>query len=298
MSTVAAAPTVTVGELGAPRVIRFEDLAPAWGLAYRSQEAGFFRWLATYVGGPPGFLEQHPETGIVGDHSVLGVMGLPAGQRQYGLHRHPTTEIYLILRGRVESIEGEGKRQFLGPLDCLFIPRTAPHCVRTVGEEDVLLLYVHDEHEKLGEAKYVDDDDPSLLQPEPHPSVIRWEELEPWWGAPEATVAGHMRWSVNWVGRGPAGPLNPNPGEAEDSGVGLGMTVIAAASVGPEEVWDSNRYLFVHQGKVRVEGHPDLPLLGPLDLLVVPRGCPHALRAVGVEPAHVIWFHEDLPGSA
>lgn len=297
MSTAAASPTVTVGELGTPRVVRFDELAPAWGLAYRSKEAGFFRWLTTYVGGPPGFLEQNPESGIVGEHSVLGVMGLPAGQRQYGLHRHPTTEVYLILQGQVESIEGEGQRQHLGPLDCLFIPRTSPHCVRTVGEEDVLLLYVHDEHEKLGEAKYVDDDDPSLRQPEPHPAVVRWNRLEPWWGAPQAREAGHMQWSVNWVGRG-EGALNPNPGESAECTVGLGMTTIAAASVTAEESWDANRYLFVHRGRVRVEGQPELGVLEPMDVLVVPRGCPYALRTVGLDPAQVVWFHEDVPGPA
>ncbi|MEZ5076760.1 MAG: cupin domain-containing protein [Solirubrobacterales bacterium] len=288
---------VSVLDLDGPRAVRFDDLRPAWGKAHRSEQAGYFRWLVSYVGGPPGWLEEHPESGLIGDRSVLGVMGLPAGQRQFGLHRHPTTEIYLILAGRVESIEAEGQRQMLGPLDCLYIPPAAPHCVRAVGDEDVLLLYAHDDHERLGESKYVEDDDPTLGRPEPHPEVVARDDLAPWWGAPGATEAGQLRWSVSWVG-GADPRLDHNPERsARHDGVALGMTSIEAAGAAPEETWDAVRYLYVHAGTVAVEGRPELAPLRPRDVLVVPPGCPCGLRPLGVEPARLVWLHRARPSN-
>lgn len=290
---MSATTTILTTELAEPRVVRFEDLEPGWHEAPRSTEAGFFRWLCTYVGGPPGYLHENPASGLVGGHSVMGIMGLPTGQRQYGLHRHTTTEIYLILKGQVESLEGQGVRQLAGPMDCLYIPPQAAHCVRTVGSEDVLLMYVHDEHEELGASKYVPDDDPSLTVPEPHPKLVRWVDLDPWWGAPQAKEAAHLRWSVSWVG-GADGTLNRNPAAAAHSDrVALGATVITAANAEVPERWGSVRYLQVACGRVRVVGHPELGVLQPLDVLVVPSGYSHALRPVGLGPAHVIWFHED-----
>lgn len=201
--------------------------------------------------------------------------------------------MYQILRGQVESIEGEGQRQRLGPMDVLYIPEQSPHCVRTVGDEDVLLMYVHDEHEPLGASKYVPDGDPSLDDPDPHPSVIRWDDLAPSWDAPAATEAGHLRWSVSWVG-GSDGALNLNPETAaRHDRVALGATVITAANAAGPERWDTVRCLQVAKGRVVVEGRPELGLIEPLDVLVVPRGYPHTLRAVGLEGATVIWWHED-----
>lgn len=65
--------------------------------------------------------------------------------------------------------------------------------MRTVGDEDVLLLHFHDAHEQLGASQYVPDDDPSLLGDGLHPTLVRWDDLDPWWGAPQATEAGHLR---------------------------------------------------------------------------------------------------------
>ncbi len=288
-----ATATMSTTDLDQPRVVRFDDLEPGWNEAKCSTEAGFLRWLSVYVGGPPGYLHERPATGLVGKHSVMGIMGLPAGQRQWGLHRHTTVEIYLILKGHVESLEAAGVTQMMGPMDLLYIPVDAPHAVRTVGDEDVLLMYVHDQHEELGASRYFADDDPSHAGPDIHPVVIRWDDLEPWWGAPDAKAAGHMRWSVSWVGGGD-GRLNLNRGRAvEDPTVALGATVISAANVETPQRWPTIRYLQVVKGRVRVERHRELGELGPLDVLVVPAGYPHALRPVGVDPATVVWFHED-----
>jgi len=294
MSATTTSPSaIGTGDLTSPRILRFEDLEGGWHEAPHSHEAGFMRWLAAFVGGPPGHLHEHPETGLVGVHSLLGVMALPVGQRQYGLHRHTTTEIYLILKGRVESLEAEGQRQVAGPMDCLYIPAQAPHAVRTVGDEDVLLLFTHDDHEEIGRSQYVSDDDPSLAEPAPHPILVRWDDLDPWWGAPQAKEAGHLRWSVSWVGGGDD-RLNLNPAAAARSDiVALGATVIGAANAETPERWDSVRYVQVTQGRLRVVDHPELGVLGPLDVLVVPSGYEHALRTVSTEPARFVWFHED-----
>jgi len=279
-------------DLDAPRAVRFDQLRPAWGKAERSDEAGYIRWLLSYVGGPPGWLEERPESGLIGDRSVLGLMGLPAGQRQFGLHCHPTAEIYLILAGRVESIEAEGVRRALGPLDCLYIPPEAPHCVRALGDEDVLLLYAHDDHERLGAARYIEDSDPALIGPAPHPEVIAIDRLAPRWGAERAREPGHRRWSVSWVG-GAEPLLDHNPERsARNQRVALGMTAIEAGGSTPEEAWDAVRYLFVHAGRLAVEGHPELAALGPRDVLVVPPGCACGLRPLGLEPARVLWLHQ------
>lgn len=70
----------------------------------------------------------------------------------------------------------------------------------------------------------------------------------------------------------------------------MGATVLTAGNSETPERWDSVRYIQVAKGRVRVLGQP---VLGPLDVLVVPSGHAHALSPVGVEPAQVVWFHED-----
>ncbi|CAB4864155.1 unannotated protein [freshwater metagenome] len=293
MTPVEQVPTVRTDELDGPVVVRFEDLVPGWHEAKCSTEAGFLRWLSPYVGGPPGHLHEHPATGLVGVHSTMGVMGLLSGQRQWGVHRHTTTEIYLILRGHVATVEAGGVSQPMGPMDLLYIPREAPHAVRAVGEEDVLLMYVHDDHERLGESRYYADDDPSVQGPDIHPTVVRWNDLEPWWGAPGAGLAGSFNWSVTWAGGG-EGRLNLNPGVAAvGEGCAMGATVIAAANAQEPERWETVRYLQVVSGRVSVEGRPDLGVLGAYDVLIVPPGHSHALRAVGLDDATIVWFHED-----
>lgn len=294
MSTSTLHPeAVSTLDLTEPRVIRFDDIVPLWNEALHSTDPGYLRWITAYIGGPPGHLHEHPATGLVGGHSLIGVMGLPVGQRQYGLHRHTTTEIYLIVQGRVESIEGHGKRQTLGPMDVLYIPVRSPHAVRAIGDEDVLLMFVHDEHEQIGLSKYVTDDDPSLEDPDPHPLVIRWDQLEPDWSAPGAREVGTLRYSVSWVGGG-EGRINHNPGvAAHHDQVALGATVIPWANAEPPQSWGAVRCVQVIDGRIRVEGHPELGELGPLDLLVLPRDYRHALRPVGREGARYLWWHED-----
>jgi hypothetical protein len=83
-------------------------------------------------------------------------MRMPVGNRQAGVHVHSVTEIYVILRGEVESFDGVGNRHRAGPLDCLYIPAGVPHGVRTVGAVDLELIWVHDAIERVGVSSYLD----------------------------------------------------------------------------------------------------------------------------------------------
>ncbi len=289
--------TVETRDLTAPVVLRFDDLERPWDYAPHSDEPGFLRWLMTQVGGPPGHLHEYPATGLVAERSIMGTMGLPVGQRQYGLHRHTTTEIYLVLRGRVESIESQGRRQQAGPLDLIYIPAEAPHAVRTIGDEDALVVFFHDEHERLGESRYVTDDDPSLVDDPIHPQIVRWDDLEPWWDADGARGAGQLRWSVAWIAP-EQGEMAINPGaSAVSPSVAMGATTILASQVAPPARWPLVRYLMVIEGRARVVEHPELGTLEPLDTLIVPPDHAHSLRPVGLDPLRVVWFHEHPSGS-
>jgi citrate synthase len=53
---------------------------------------------------------------------------------------HSVTEIYVILKGGVESFDGVGRVHRAGPLDCLYIPAGVPHGVRAVLEVAYLLM--------------------------------------------------------------------------------------------------------------------------------------------------------------
>lgn len=224
---------------------------------------------------------------------MIGVMGLPAGHRQYGLHRHTTTEVYVILKGQVEVLGVGGVRGHAGPMDCLYFPVGAPHAVKAGSDEDVLLMYVHDEHEELGSAEYFVDDDPSLPEDAPDPVIIKWEDLEPAEAGPKSSEAGHMRKMANWVGGG-EGKLNLDRGvAAENALIALGATELRSASSVPAEDWDTIRYLQVIEGRIRVEGHSDLGIAGKWDVIVVPAGKSPDLVSVGIEPVRMIWFHED-----
>lgn len=54
------AATASTLELTEPRFVHFLELVPGWHDAPHSTDAGFFRWLSTYIGGPPGHLHEYP----------------------------------------------------------------------------------------------------------------------------------------------------------------------------------------------------------------------------------------------
>ncbi|HVW46327.1 MAG TPA: cupin domain-containing protein [Solirubrobacterales bacterium] len=276
-----------------PFAVRLEDLTPSWHTA-KAKEPGHLRWLVTYVGGPAGYPNANPDTGIVSDRIVLGMMRLYAGNRQFGVHTHGVAEIYVIVRGEVESIEAGGITRRAGPMDCVYIPAGAPHGVRAVGDADVDLIWLHDDLEKRGTARYVEEAGLDAGTDYPRVSVVRWADLEPRWVAEGAKEGGHMRRHVSYVGGAP-GLLNLNPeAAARSERVALGAMVMTR---GNSQVPHSNplcEMYVVTKGRARVVGRPEIAALGPLDALIVPPDTEHALRSVGDEDLELIWVHDEL----
>jgi len=206
------------------RVVRNRDLEPDWSVK-QAKEPGFMRSLVTWVGGPEGYINTNPKQAVTSQRSAVGLMRMPSGNRQAGVHIHTVAEIYVILRGEVESFDGVGNTHRAGPLDCLYIPAGVPHGVRTVGDADMDLVWVHDAIEKAGISMYLDG--PGPFPAEDEVRLISFADLTPDWGGYKAKEGGHLRWSANWVA-GAASAVNHNPDEAVvNRRIALGVTVIA-----------------------------------------------------------------------
>jgi len=91
------------------RVIRDLDLEPSWDLK-QAKEPGFMRSLTTWVGGPKGYINSNLDHSVISERCAVGLMRMPVGNRQPGVHVHSVTEIYVILKGQVESFDGVGNR--------------------------------------------------------------------------------------------------------------------------------------------------------------------------------------------
>lgn len=275
-------------------VMRFEEINPTWNTMH-AREPGHIRWIISYYGGGEGYINDNPENGLFSDRTAAGMMWLAAGNRQFGVHEHTMTEIYVILKGRVESIE-PGRRQQAGPLDVLYMPPQAPHAVRAVGEEDVLLLWAHDENELWGKSQYYDESDSRWSDGTPAVQVVRWADLAPRWDAPGAREGGTMRWWAAWAGgTGSEFPIEPGVG-AESSRISLGSTVLPPGNSHVPHSHPFAEHYVVVSGRAAVVGGDPSTILGPHDYVGFSAGQVHALRAVGTEPLHVLWFHEDVGG--
>lgn len=284
-----------VTDLEEPRLIRWRELQPHWVVPH-AKEVGYLRFNVTYVGGPEGFVNINTETDLISLRTAIGLMWMPVGQRQYGLHRHTVCETYVILEGSVDSLHPTVDANILPPdraetLDCLHMPIGAPHASRTVGDQDVMLLWFHDGLESVDAAIYYDDDDPELagLPPTRH---IDWKSLAPSWGAPGATEPGTMQMLTSFLG-GRDGYLNYNPGqsiESERNACGLAELPVGNAEA-PRE-FASVRYCLVASGAAAIVGHPEIGVAERWDMLVMPQHKPFAIRAVGAEPLRMIWILE------
>jgi mannose-6-phosphate isomerase-like protein (cupin superfamily) len=287
-----------VTELEEPRLIRWTELAPRWVVPH-SKEAGYLRFNVSYVGGPPGFVNIHPETGLISSRTAIGLMWMPAGQRQFGLHRHTVAESYVILQGTVESIEPTaaaaehaGEDHLAGTLDLMHMPAGSPHASRTVGAEDVMLLWFHDGVEREDAAIYYEEDDPELAGM-PLAQVVKADALAPSWDDPGAREAGTMRMATSYIG-GPDGFLNYNRGQAVVSDRNAaGLIEIPPGNAEAPRTYGSPRYCIVASGTAAVVGHPELPFAEKWDMLVLPQTGAYAIRTVGIEPLRMISILED-----
>ena len=291
METEVDAPATT-RNLSDLAVVRGDGLTPTRWTPHAT-EPGYLRWITSYVGGRPGYINNNPETGLISDRTITGLMWLPAGNRQFGVHIHTVTEIYVILRGHVESIEPKGRRHTAGPMDCLYIPKGAPHAVRAVGDEDVLLLWVHDGLELPSAVRYFEHEDDAPEENAPPVQLIRWDALEPRWTMPGARVGGSLRRAVSWVGGAP-GLVNFNRevGTTSDR-LAMGATIVLPGNSQPVHTHTVPEHVLVLRGRAELTGYPQEATLKPLDFLLAPPGIPHGLRAVGDEPLYLLWIHEE-----
>ena len=277
-----------------PVIVRNADLEPTWTVK-QAKEPGFMRSLITWAGGPDGCINTNPDVAVPTERCVTGLMRMPVGNRQAGVHVHSVTEVYVILKGEVESFDGMGNRHRAGPLDCLYIPAGVPHGVRTVGDEDLELVWVHDAPEKWGVSEYLDGAGPFPADDEVR--LVPFVDLQPAWSRPEAKVAGHIRWVANWVA-GPDGARNHSAGVAvTNPRMALGLTVLLPGQAHvPHSHGDAETYVVLRGAAVaRIDGRHER--LGPLDALYCPANVEHGVRNIGDVPLYLLWVHDAPQGA-
>ena len=266
MTAQAVAPAMLARDLPAAVAVRFAGLEPRWTTS-RATEPGYFRWLISYLGGPPGHVNPSPESGVVSDGVVVGVMGIPAGNRQHGFHVHTVREIYVVLRGMLRSL-GPGADHLAGPLDCIDIPAGVAHGVEVVGDDDALFLWLHDRVERDGASIYYD----SLRDAPPANGAIA---LVPWASLPalrEDAEGGLVHERRTWL----------------SDGVDLESLWIEPANAERSRVSEVPEVAVAIAGEASLRGAGCDARLGVLDAVVVPPDHERALAAGALEPAHLI----------
>jgi len=275
---------------GGVEIIPFDMLEPKWTTP-GATEGGFLRYLTSWVGGPEGFINPNRDGGaIVSQDASVGYMKLMTGCRQKGVHAHTIVEIYIILKGEVEGFDGLGHTHHAGPMDCIYIPKGVPHAVRNSGTEDLDLLWIHDGIEKKGLSTYyyTEAETPKIGGVE----VIKFNNLEPHWGAPRAREAPFLRYVVSYVG-GTGGYTNFNPKHAAVSEkCALGMMVIYPGNEQvPNSIPTDQCYVIV-QGRALIIRGKKSKELRRLDGIFVPAGTVHSIKNPGHELLWVMWSHE------
>lgn len=270
----------------AVRVVRDRDLEPDWSVK-QAKEPGFLRSLITWVGGPEGFVNTNQKDAATSLDCAVGLMRMPVANRQAGVHVHSVAEIYVILKGEVESFDGMGATHRAGPLDCLYIPAGAPHGVRTIGDVDLELIWIHDAIERWGVSTYLDGDGP--FPADDMVKLVQFRDLVPDWGGRDAKVGGTLRWSVNWVAAAAGGR---NDGVAAvNRKIGIGATVIPPGNSHVAHAHAHPETYVVMRGAAAAEAEGAVHHLGRLDAVYYPPATPHALRNTGEDALYLLWVH-------
>lgn len=272
-------------------VIPFKELSPSWHVP-SAKIPEYMRWLVSWVGGPKGFVNPSLGRAVRSDNFVLGYMHLPVGQRQEGLHYHSITEIYVIVKGEVESFDPTGSHT-AGPLDCLYIPPGSPHGVRNVGSEDVELIWLHDGVEAKGVTVYCHSEEQVRSAPSQEPvTKVSYADLAACWTGQNPCVPPYLHWSINWVG-GLDHYENYNPQHAVSSfKTALGATVILPGNKIAPHTHDVAEVYVILRGKGIINLGRGNRELGHLDGVYFPPGVVHSLSNYGDEPLYVLWATE------
>ena len=274
--------------MSAMQIVRNAELEPAWTVK-QAKEPGFMRSLITWVGGPEGYINTNPAQAVRSLDATIGLMRMPVGNRQAGVHVHSVTEIYVILKGEAESFDGVGNVHRAGPMDCLYIPRGVPHGVRTVGDIDLELIWLHDAIERNGVSVYLDGPGPFPADDEVR--LIPFRDLVPDWGQAEAKLGGTLRWVANWVAA--AGADNHNPGVAEmNDTLAVGVTAVLPGNVAPAHDHPFAETYVILSGTAAVRQGDTVAHLSRLDGVRFEPGTAHSVRNTGDQTLYLLWAHE------
>ncbi|OGE54622.1 hypothetical protein PENARI_c005G04574 [Penicillium arizonense] len=273
------------------KIIPRATLEPQWHVP-GAKEPGYIRYLINWVGGPEGHINPNKSVAAISEQAVVGLMHLPVGQKQKGIHYHSVAEIYIILRGELEGYDGNGHITRAGPLDCMYIPAGVPHGVRNCGVEDCDLIWVHDGVERIGTSVYYFDGETPTIPQLDEISIIPFAQLDPNYICYKAKEPDLQRWVVNWVG-GPGEYTNFNPDTAVTSDkVAIGMTILLP---GQQSVLHSHTtpetYLVVRgRGFLHLKG--ETHELSELDGAYIVQGELHYIQNHGQDPLYILWVHD------
>lgn len=275
------------------KVVRYKDLEPQWHVP-GAREPGFMRWLKSWVGGPPGYVNPNKEKTIYNQNCVVGMMNLFKGQQQKGLHYHSITEIYVILKGELESYDGKGEKTYAGPLDCIYIPAGVPHGVRNSGDEDCELIWVHDGIEKIGTSVYYMD---GIVTGPPQVediSMVRFQDLQKSLDSQAANGGRATNANISWVGGISDQHINHNPGIAIPSDrVGIGMTVIKPGQSIPMSPITVGTCYLVMEGQATFSGTSESYEVTRLDGIWVPPRQVHKVSNSGEVELRLMSVYEN-----
>lgn len=104
-------------------LVRFTELEPSWDVK-RATEPGFMRWVVSWLGGPPGFVNFNPGVAADSARTAAGLMGfLPSGNRDA---REPEAfdRLFLCVGARIVARHGTGT-DALSYLDAVHVPAGA-----------------------------------------------------------------------------------------------------------------------------------------------------------------------------
>lgn len=250
-----------------PTLIRFAELEPSWAVK-RAREPGFLRWLVSWMGGPSGYVNFNPDQAAQSQVASAGFMAMPQGNRQAGLHIHSVTEIYVVLKGEIEGYDHTGVPHQAGPFDCIYIPSGVPHGVRTIGSEDLHLVWIHDAIELLGTSVYLEGAPPA--ESDQRIQIVR--------------LSGRFRQSAENARTLMAGYIGSASGGIANSFIQLGVTRLLSGSVEPIKPAASARLFIDVAGETTVRCDDRTHKLSYLDALHVPAG-----------QAATFWNSADLP---